>query len=307
MVDRDPVGRPGRPASLSARTDPAVSEAGSVEEPTKIRRTVRAVEVADDQGRASVLPEPVGQDLELATGRKLPGTLQRRDEMDEPEMSGFSIKINDGVNPGHPPRGHRRDQLDRNRPGSKPERQPRSVVIVGKLPAVRKERADRFQSGQPGMGDLDQTEDVGAFATDQADQGIAVLVVDQQVRRENPEAGRRSRVEADRVRSPAVGESPGLPESEQGQDDRHRSADRGHRQSGQDAQGQGRLAKVGQKVEPGVESGEDRGDWMNPGRDRQGPGQPPRQGSAGEDLESSAGHRTNPIIAALMARATGDR
>ncbi len=81
VVNRDPVGRPGRPAPLPAEAEAAVAQTRLIEEPAEVGRAVGAIEVADHQGRSAFTPDPVGQVIELlARGQAIgPSAAARRD------------------------------------------------------------------------------------------------------------------------------------------------------------------------------------------------------------------------------------
>ena len=97
VVDRDPVGRPCRPAPLSAEPEASVAKSGSFEETGEVGRPVGAIEVADEKRRAAIAADSIGEDGELPAGLEGRGSLQGRGEVDEPDMAGLASKLDDRV------------------------------------------------------------------------------------------------------------------------------------------------------------------------------------------------------------------
>ena len=222
VVDPDPVRRPGRPARLTTEPQPAVSELRGREEPTEMRRPVRAIEVADDDRRTSISTDPSRQLGELAAQRNLIGPLEWREEMDQPEISRFPREIDHGMDGRDASRGQRSEEFDRDRRAAEPKGEPSAVIVEGILETIGEFRPDRLERGDPAIRDLNQADHVGLFPSDQADQGIRLSVLDQHVRHQGSEPGGRLRVGRDRVRPPAKRQAPSLPGDEQPQPDRDR-------------------------------------------------------------------------------------
>jgi len=190
VVDRDPIPGPGRPARLPPEAEPAIPEPRSPEEPAEMRRAVGAVQVPDHQGRSLVPLDPPGEGVQLAADRQDGGPLEGRDVVDQPELAGAAIEVDDGVDRGIPARKQGRGGLDSDRRGPEPEGQAPAFLVVGVLEAMGILRADRLQAGQPVAGHLDQADDVGPLPADQADQGFPIGIVDQNVGHQNAEPRR---------------------------------------------------------------------------------------------------------------------
>lgn len=305
VVDADPVRKPGWPAPLTAEANPAVAQIRGFQEVSEVRRTVRAVEVADDQGRATRSTDNPGQHLELAAHTEATRLVERREEMDQPEIPTFPREIDHCMQRWHGPGRHRGDAFDRDGWLAEPERDPPTVVVEWSLEAIGKLRTDRLQAVEPGVGDLDQAQRIRSLREDQTDQPFAVLIGREQVRRQDSEAFGRSRIGSNRVRPETERQAPCLPDNQQAESDCDRPVDPDHPDGRHQTDRQGRLPKVGEQVGPPVDPGQPGRQRVNERTDRQPPGEGLCHGSQNSknsgsiQSHESSRQSTNPRIAWL--------
>lgn len=77
MVDRDPIGHVGRPASLPTKPDPAIAESGNPQKVAKVGGAVRAVHVPHDNPRASGFRRDFRNRVDLGISRLQAPSVQR--------------------------------------------------------------------------------------------------------------------------------------------------------------------------------------------------------------------------------------
>ena len=173
VVDRDPVRRPGRPARLPAEPEPAVAQARVPEEVGEVRRAVGACSCR--RPRSASPPSPRTRPARAASSaperRALAAARTARRGGPARGAGCCPAKSNVAWSNGLPPgtsgsAGRRPRSAARGTRGPGP-----GLVVAGVLDAVGILRADRLEAGQPGVGDLDQADDVGPLAADQADRG----------------------------------------------------------------------------------------------------------------------------------------
>jgi len=130
VVDGDTVGKPDRPTRLAAEPEPAVAQARQLEEVGEPRGPLRAVHVADDDLRTSLIPDDPSQSGKLGK----PSALEGGARMNQPEMPQETTELERRVEKGPTARKrflHGAERAGRlAKPECNPSRPPRRIEMI---------------------------------------------------------------------------------------------------------------------------------------------------------------------------------